>query len=210
MPTRTTPADVAALIRRRDPAFRSVITACGNPPSRRGVPVDQRFGSIARSITFQLLATRAAETIHARVIELCSGDVSVDAVLHVGAQQLKTAGLTRTKAQAMVDLAQDVRAGRVQLSRHGYMSDAEVLREITTVRGIGPWTAQMYLMSTLARADVWPVGDFGVRNGWTIAHGLNEMISEKGLRAAGERFVGVRSALAWYCWQTVHLHRATN
>src|SRR5664280_2212604 len=109
VPIPTSPGDVAALIRRRDPAFNSVIKASGNPPSRRGVPVDERFGSLARSITFQLLATRAAETIHARVIELCSGDVSVDVVLDVGAERLKTAGLTRTKAQAMVDLAQDAR-----------------------------------------------------------------------------------------------------
>jgi DNA-3-methyladenine glycosylase II len=66
----------------------------------------------------------------------------------------------------------------------------------------------MYLMHTLARTDVWPVGDYGVRNGWSIVHGLDETISERDLAPLGERFVGVRSEVAWYCWEAVHLARA--
>lgn len=137
----------------------------------------------------------------------CGGTVHVDSILNAGADELKSAGLSRTKAEAMVDLARHVRDGRVDVARHGRMSDAEILREVTAVHGIGPWTAQMYLMHTMARTDVWPVGDYGVRNGWSMVHGLDEIISEADLRQAGERFEGIRSDVAWYCWRAVHFAR---
>jgi 3-methyladenine DNA glycosylase/8-oxoguanine DNA glycosylase len=88
------------------------------------------------------------------------------------------------------------------------MDDHEILSEVTAVRGIGPWTAHMYLMHTMARRDVWPAGDYGVRSGWSIVHDLDEIISERDLALEGDRFTGVRSAVAWYCWQAVHFARA--
>jgi len=200
--------DVAQLIAKRDKAFREVIALAGPPPSRRTSRVDERFGFLVRSIVFQLLATSAANTIHARVVETCGGSIDVSSILETGATTLKTAGLSRTKAEAMVDLAQHVHDGRVQIAQHGYMSDDEVLAEVTAVRGIGPWTAHMYLMHTLGRRDVWPVGDYGVRNGWSIVHDLDETISERDLVVEGDRFAGVRSEVAWYCWQAVHFSRA--
>ena len=203
-------AETAAYIIKRDRKFEPIIRFAGLPPGRRNGPVDERFGSLIRSITFQLLTTKAAGTIHGRVHELCGDTVNVEAILNVGVDQLRGAGLSRTKAQAMVDLAQRVRDQEVRLAHHGRMSDADILREVTTVRGIGPWTGQMYLMNTLARADVWPVGDFGVRSGWSLLHQSDEIISEQELRGAGEKFVGVRSAVAWYCWEAVHFQRAAN
>jgi DNA-3-methyladenine glycosylase II len=161
-----------------------------------------------RSITFQLLTTKAAGTIHGRVHEFCGSTVSPDTIIRVGVDQLRSAGLSRTKAQAMVDLATRVRDQQVQLAHHGRMSDQEILQEVTTVRGIGPWTGQMYLMHTLARADVWPIGDFGVRSGWSLLHADEEIISEQGLKVAGEKFEGLRSDVAWYCWEAVHFQRA--
>ena len=208
MPTATPPRDIAELIGRRDRAFRSLIEEIGPPPVRRGAPVAQRFPTLIRSITHQLLATSAAATIHGRVHALCNEDISVESVLAVGADVLRSAGLNRTKALAMVDLAERVRDGRVQLARHGRMGDADVVRDITVVRGIGPWTAHMYLMHTLARPNVWPVGDYGVRNGWSVVHGMGETISEVALRELGDRFAGHRSSVAWYCWRAVDLQRA--
>jgi 3-methyladenine DNA glycosylase/8-oxoguanine DNA glycosylase len=204
----SSPADVAREIARRDQAFAPIIELAGPPPRRRNAPVDDRFGSLVRSITFQLLTTKAAGTIHGRVHELCGTTVSPDTIINVGVDQLRSAGLSRTKAQAMVDLATRVRDQRVQLARHGRMSDVEILSEVTTVRGIGPWTGQMYLMNTLARVDVWPVGDFGVRSGWSLLHADEEIITEQGLKVAGEKFEGLRSAVAWYCWEAVHFQRA--
>jgi DNA-3-methyladenine glycosylase II len=207
MPAAKSPSEVAAFIVRRDRSFKSVVSQVGPPPRWKSTPVDERFAALVRSITFQLLATKAADTIHGRVRDLCDQDVTTEAIMRVGVERLRSAGLSRTKAEAMVELANQVRDQHVQLSRHGRMSDDEVLADVISVRGIGPWTAHMYLLGTLARADVWPIGDFGVRNGWSIIHGLDEIIGEAGLAGAGERFEGVRSSVAWYCWQAVHLDR---
>lgn len=194
---------VAQLIARRDPAFRELVRAVGPPPSPRPAPVSDRFASLVRSISFQLLATAAATTIHRRVVDACDGNPSVPTLLAMDVTRLRAAGLSRVKAEAMIELASHVHDGRIRLERHGYMNDHEVIREVTAVRGIGPWTAQMYLMFTLARRDVWPASDFGVRNGWSQLHGLDEMIEERALRAAGAPFEGFRSAVAFYCWRVV-------
>ena len=169
--------------------------------------MSDRFSYLARSITYQLLATKAANTIHQRVIDLCDGLVSPESINAAGHANLRGVGLSNAKAAAMLDLAERSRDGRIRLAQHGRMSDHEVLTDVVAVRGIGPWTAQMYLMHTLARHDVWPAGDLGVRHGWTLIHGLEEMISEGDLRAEGDAFTGVRSDVAWYCWQAVHLSR---
>lgn len=201
------PSEIAAFVAKKDPAFRSIVKNAGNPPVRRSAPVDARFSALVRSITFQLLATNAANTIHGRVLDVCGGETTPETVRKAGEDALKSAGLNRTKAQAMIDLAQHCLDGTVDLRAHGRMSNSEVVQDVVKVRGIGPWTAQMYLMHTLGRHDVWPVGDYGVRAGWTLVHGLNEMISEKDLATEGPRFAGYESDVAWYCWQAVHFER---
>jgi DNA-3-methyladenine glycosylase II len=203
-----TPSDIAHAIQTRDEAFSSLISTVGSPPRRRSAPVADRFGYLARSITYQLLATKAANTIHQRVIDACGGDVNPDSLIAVGHANLRGVGLSNAKAAAMLDLAERTRDGRVRLAQHGRMNDADVLMDVVAVRGIGTWTAQMYLMHTLARHNVWPAGDLGVRSGWSILHQLEKMVSEKDLRSEGEVFDGVRSDVAWYCWQAVHLSRA--
>jgi len=203
----TSRTDIATEIVRRDRAFRGVVKAAGPPPGRRSAPVDDRFASLIGSITSQLLATAAATTIHARVIAACGGEVTIDSVLGAGPATLRAAGLSRTKAAAMIDLAEHARDGRVNLARHGRMTAAQIVTQVTAVHGVGPWTTHMYLMHTLGRRDVWPVGDFGVRYGWSLLHGLDEMITEKELRERGEHFIGVRSDVSWYCWRAVHFER---
>ena len=208
VPAPLTPLEAAAFIAKRDRAFRPIITLAGPPPlRRRAAGVNERFPSLVQSITFQLLATKAADTIHARVVASCGGTVNPDSIIKAGPELLRAAGLNRTKAQAMVDLAHDVNQRRVDLARHGRMSDLEIVKDVSSVKGIGPWTAQMYLISTMSRHDVWPTGDYGVRVGWSILHGLDETISESELRDEGERFSGVRTAVAWYCWRAVHFAR---
>jgi DNA-3-methyladenine glycosylase II len=166
-----------------------------------------RFPTLVRSITFQLLATKAATTIHQRVIDLCEGDVNAESIQEAGHANLRGVGLSNAKAAAMLDLAERSLDGRIRLAHHGRMDDREVLLDVVAVRGIGPWTAQMYMMHTLARHDIWPAGDLGVRNGWSQLHGLEKMITEFDLQREGDLFPGVRSDVAWYCWQAVHLSR---
>ena len=202
-----TPLDVADFIVGHDHAFASVVRNVGPPPRRRSAPVEQRFASLVRSITFQLLATKAAATIHTRVEALCEGTVAPGALLLVGHQRLREAGLSNAKAAAMLDLAARAQGGFLQFARHGRLDDDAVLQEVVAVRGVGPWTAQMYLMHTLARRDVWPVGDFGVRTGWSLVHDLKEPISERDLAREGEPLAGERSAVAWYCWRALEQSR---
>jgi DNA-3-methyladenine glycosylase II len=201
------PSERALDIARRDHAFSDLVERVGPPPRRRSAPVADRFGTLARSITFQLLATKAADTIHQRVIDACGGAVSPDTILKAGHANLRGVGLSNAKAAAMLDLAERARDGRIHLDQHGRMTDLEVITDVVAVRGIGIWTVQMYLMHTLARHDVWPAGDLGVRHGWSLLHQLEEMVTEKDLRGRGDIFEGVRSDVAWYCWQAVHLSR---
>ncbi|MGA7834853.1 MAG: hypothetical protein WCA31_06545 [Acidimicrobiales bacterium] len=208
MPSTLTPNERAVAIGERDRAFRTLIQIVGPPPARRSAPVAERFSYLARSITYQLLATKAANTIHARVIELCGGAVTPETIAEAGHANLRAVGLSNAKAAAMLDLSTRVLDGRLQLTRHGRMSDHDVLTDVVAVKGIGPWTAQMYLMHTLARHDVWPAGDLGVRNGWTQLHALDELVSEPDLKSYGDVFAGVRSDVAWYCWEAVHLSRS--
>ncbi|MGP8008955.1 MAG: DNA-3-methyladenine glycosylase family protein [Acidimicrobiales bacterium] len=208
MPTKATTQERARLIAKRDPAFKKLIKVVGPPPPRRSAPVLERFPSLARSITYQLLATKAANTIHQRVIDLCEGTVSPATIRNAGHASLRNVGLSNAKAAAMLDLAERAADGRLRLAGHGRMSDDDVLADVVAVRGVGPWTAQMYLMHTLARHDIWPASDLGVRHGWSLVHGLDEMISVGDLQNEGNAFESVRSDVAWYCWKAVHLSRA--
>jgi 3-methyladenine DNA glycosylase/8-oxoguanine DNA glycosylase len=203
-----TPSDRARAIVNSDQSFRALVEIVGAPPVRRSAPVADRFGYLARSITYQLLATKAANTIHQRVIDLCDGAVTPDSIAIAGHANLRAVGLSNAKAAAMLDLSARVLDGRLQLARHGRMNDFDVLANVVEVRGVGPWTAQMYLMHTLARHDVWPAGDLGVRAGWTQLHDLEKLVSEVDLKRHGGVFEGFRSDVAWYCWQAVHLSRS--
>ncbi len=192
-------AAVAAL----DPVLAELHRLHG--PMRVGPPavVRDRFESLAHSITHQQLAGAAARTIWSRVRTSVPGPFTPEAVLAVDEDALRAAGLSGAKSAALRDLAAHVADGRVRLDRMGRRTDDQVVAELIRVRGIGPWTAEMFLMFTLHRLDVWPVGDLGVRNGWARAHGQPEPPSPDELRVLGERFRPYRSVVAWYCWAAV-------
>lgn len=202
-----TPPEIAQIIAKADRAFQPIIDHAGPPPVRRAVPVHLRFSRVIESITSQLLAVAAAHTIHQRVIDRCDGHVTPEAIAGLGVENLRQVGLNRGKATAMVSLAEAVMNGSIVFSNHGRLPDDRIVQELTATKGIGPWTVQMYLMHTLARADVWPVGDYGVRAGWSHLHELRDTIAPKDLQVSGDQFLGVRSAVAWYCWQALHLAR---
>jgi 3-methyladenine DNA glycosylase/8-oxoguanine DNA glycosylase len=198
--------EAAAELVRRDPAFAVVVAARGVLPPSRNSPVADRFPFLLRTVSYQLLAGAAAETIHTRVLTLV-GEPTPDRVLAVGAPGLRTAGLSTTKAETMVRLAEATLAGSLRPERHGRLGDAEVTAEITALKGLGTWSAHMYLMNCLGRPDVWPSGDYGVRVGWSMLHDLDETISERSLRHDGEHLSGLRSLAARYCWAEIDRRR---
>ena len=184
-----------------DPVMAALIERHGPPPPRRRVPADRRFDHLARNIVYQQLAGKAAASIHGRMVETLDGQVTAERVLATPEPMLRACGLSGSKAASLVDLADKVASGEVALDRIGRLSDDEVVAHLTVVRGIGPWTAQMFLMSTLSRLDVWPIGDYGVRAGFAKAWSLGDIPDPKVLDGLGEPFRPYRSLVAWYCWR---------
>src|SRR5262249_34748976 len=119
------------------------------------------------------------------------------------------AGLSGAKTASLLDLAAKVDDGTVRLDRVGRLSDDAVIQQLVTVRGIGPWTADMFLIFTLHRLDVWPVGDYGVRVGYSRAYGLSEVPTARELAPLGDRFRPYRTYAAWYCWRVAGTEQPT-
>jgi DNA-3-methyladenine glycosylase II len=188
----------------RDPIVAALVDRHGVMRLGPRTPVAARFEAIARSIVYQQLAGRAAAAIWGRVRALADGaPLDASAVLSLDDAQLRGAGLSAAKAAALRDLAVKVAGGAVRLDRLGRLTDDEVIAELVQVRGVGPWTAQMFLLFHLHRLDVWPTGDYGVRNGFRIAWGLDELPTASELSILGDPFRPYRSVVAWYCWRTV-------
>ena len=196
------PAELAG----RDPAFAPVIARAG-PPRMRAKDPDGHFGALVRAIAYQQLAGRAAAAIHGRFRALVPGPLTPEAVLALPEAAMRGAGLSAAKTASVRDLAARAAGGELALANLPRLPDDEIVARLSAVRGIGRWTAQMFLLFELHRLDVWPTGDLAVREGWRLAHGLDVPPPPKELELLGEPLRPVRSVAAWYCWQAVHIAR---
>jgi len=185
----------------RDPDFGPWVDRVGS--IRVPASTERPFFYLARAIIYQQLAGAAARTIHGRFVDALKGDVTPAKVLRVREATLRKAGLSGSKAKAVRDLATKVRSGEVVVDDLEEQSDEEVVRRLTLVKGIGPWTAQMYLMFRLHRPDVWPVLDLGVRSGFRKILDLDDTPGPRDLEPHGERYRPWRSAAAFYCWRAL-------
>jgi 3-methyladenine DNA glycosylase/8-oxoguanine DNA glycosylase len=200
--------DGARQLAKHDPVMKRLIAEHGLPQLGGRRTGRSRFEELAEAICYQQLAGKAAEAIWSRVRALVDGAFTPEAVLGVGYDALRGAGFSNAKALSLLDLAAKVAAGEVRLDRIGRLSDEAVVAELVPVRGIGPWTAEMFLIFTLKRLDVWPVGDYGVRAGYAVAYDLAVMPSAQELLPLGDRFRPYRTMVAWYCWQALIASRA--
>jgi DNA-3-methyladenine glycosylase II len=191
--------EAAAEIAARDPAMGRVIAAVGPPQLRP--PLESAFAALVRSITFQQLAGRAAAAIHGRFVATLGGRVTPEAVLALPEPAFRAAGLSGAKTTSVRDLAAKVVDGTVPLAEIEALSDDEVVERLSRVRGIGRWTAEMFLIFQLRRPDVWPVDDLGVRKGYALAHGLPVPPKPRELLVLGEPYRPYRTVCAWYCWR---------
>lgn len=189
-----------------DKRFKPVVDAIGPYAAKRRNP-DGHFGALVRSIVYQQLAGAAASAIHGRFRLLVDGKLTPEAVLAVPEDALAGAGLSGAKRASIRDLAAKVADGTVPLQHISRLDDEVIIERLVTVRGIGRWTAEMFLLFQLGRMDVWPVDDLGVREGWRLIQGDLERPTPKALQVEGERYRPIRSVAAWYCWQAVHLDR---
>jgi DNA-3-methyladenine glycosylase II len=178
------------------------------PITHRPRDADGPFGALVRAIVYQQLAGRAAQAIYGRVRAAVGETVTPETVSAASDEALRAAGLSANKLASLRDLSAKVLDGTVVLNRSSRRSDDELIAALVTVRGIGRWTAEMYLMFQLRRLDVWPVDDLGVRQGYGLAWSLDPPPTAKELAPLGERFRPYRSVVARYCWAAVPLFRS--
>jgi DNA-3-methyladenine glycosylase II len=197
--------EAARILAARDPVVARLVAEAGLP--RFGRPRESHFATLVRAIVYQQLAGNAAAAIHGRLIAALDGDVEPEGLIALSDESLRAAGLSRNKAASLRDLATKVLDGTVVLSPRGLAreSDEEITERLSAVRGIGRWTADMFLLFQLRRLDVWPTGDLGVRRGYGLAWQMPTPTARE-LEPLGEPYRPYRSVVAWYCWRAAELY----
>lgn len=190
----------------RDPLLARLIDRIG-PIAHRPRDPDGPFGALVRAIVYQQLAGPAAQAIHTRVRAAVGETLTPETLTATSDKALRAAGLSANKLASLRDLSAKAIDGTVALTRTSRRSDENLVAGLVTVRGVGRWTAEMYLMFQLRRLDVWPVDDLGVRQGYALAWNLDPPPTAKQLEPLGERFRPYRSVVARYCWAAVPLLR---
>ncbi len=202
---KVTHAAAARILAGRDPVIARLLAQTG--PPRLARPAETHFATLVRAVVYQQLAGRAAAAIHGRLIAALGDDVQPEPLIALSDEALRAAGLSRNKMASLRDLAAKVLDGTVVLSPRGLAreSNDEIITRLSAVRGIGPWTAEMFLLFQLRRLDVWPVGDLGVRHGYGLAWQIPTPTARE-LQPLGDPFRPYRSVAAWYCWRAAELY----
>jgi DNA-3-methyladenine glycosylase II len=195
------PDEAVAYLRELDPVLRGLIDRIG--PLRIQIRSDP-YASMLRTILFQQLAGAAANAIQKRWLALYGDEEKVptpEQLLETTDEEFRAAGVSRQKAGYMRDLALHVSDGRLAFSTLPAMSDEEVVKTLTAVKGLGEWSAHMFLMFHLGRPDILPIGDLGVRNGMKITYGLEATPTPAKAREIGAPWAPFRTAASWYMWR---------
>lgn len=193
-------------LRAADPVLRRLIDAIGpldHEQRRRGRPRDP-YGALLRSIVGQQLSTKAARSIYTRLTELFSGRAPAPQdLLEADPEALRAAGLSRAKVAYLRSLAEHVLAGELELERLAELPDEEVSVQLTAVKGLGQWTADMFLIFHLRRPDVLPVGDLGIRRAVERAYALERPPTPDDLERIAEPWRPHRSLACLYLWESL-------
>lgn len=201
-----TPQDYARarrLLLRRDPVLAALIRAygpCGLAQAQRA----DHFSALVRAITFQQLSTKAASTIYGRLTALLpDGTPTPEALAALTDAQLRAAGLSRMKTRYLRDLCEKVSSGALDLGTIETLPDEDVVATLVQVKGIGRWSAEMFLMFRLHRPDVLPLSDLGIVNAIRKVYGLRKKPTPERIRKMGEAWRPYRSVAAWYLWRSL-------
>lgn len=187
-------------LRRADPTLRQVIQEVG--PCTLRVRRD-RFASLVQSILSQQVSTQAAATIGQRLGVAAGGRIQPETLAALTEKEIRAAGVSPQKLLYIRDLCAHTADGRLQLSRLGYLSDAQVIETLTCVKGIGVWTAQMFLIFVLGRTDILPCADLGIQNAMRHLYGLAERPSPSEMEAIARLWHPYASIGSWYCWRSL-------
>jgi DNA-3-methyladenine glycosylase II len=192
-----------ALLRRNDPALAVLIRRhgpCGLADALRA----DHFTALVRAIIFQQLSTKAASTIYGRVLSLMPASAfTPDALTALPESEFRRAGVSRQKATYLRDLCDKVASGEVQLDGVETLDDEGVIAALTKVKGVGRWTAEMFLMFRLQRPDVLPVGDLGIQTAVQRVYRLRARPTPDRLRSLADRWRPYRSVACWYLWRSL-------
>lgn len=178
-----------------------VSDVCNLKPQEQSV--NSYFESLVRSVIAQQISSSAASTINLRVKKLANNKITPRILANRSETELRSAGLSASKVKTIHGLANAHLSKEIDLAQLKDASNDEAVKMLSSQWGIGRWTAEMFLMFTMGRLDVWPVGDLAVRRGWQISHGLKEMPNEKQMEPLGDPFSPYRSIAAWYCWRVL-------
>jgi DNA-3-methyladenine glycosylase II len=187
-------------LKRQDPVLSEIIDRVGD---YRIQFRDPDFETLVKSIVFQQLSGRVASVIFGRLAKAAGGKITPLNILKLRPSRMRTLGLSTQKTAYIRDLARHTRDGHVVFEDLASLSDAEVIERLTQVKGIGVWTAHMFLIFALQRPDVFPIGDLGIRNAIRKAYNLAEMPVPPQLESMAERWKPYCSVASWYLWRSL-------
>lgn len=190
-------------LKKADPRLKTVIESIGPCPLK---PYRYRFALLLRSIVSQQISTSAARTIYKRLHALTgNGQPTAEKVIRLSHDELRSVGLSNQKANYVRHLAEMVLQNNVRLNKMHLMSDDEVTQELIQVKGIGNWTAQMFLMFGLCRPDIFPPDDLGIQNGIQEIYQLKTRPDKNTCIEIAERWQPYRTVASWYCWRSLEM-----
>jgi DNA-3-methyladenine glycosylase II len=184
---------------RRDPIMGAIIRA---HPKVFMVSRGEPFNTLARAICGQQISVKAAQAVWTRLVTCC-GEMTPEKVLAKKRTELRACGLSDRKTEYIADLAQHFADGKIHPHRWPQMSDEEIIAELVDVRGIGRWTAEMFLMFNLLRPDVFPLDDLGLQKGIRVAYFKGRKTSLNRMKKLGETWRPWRSVATWYLWRSL-------
>jgi len=187
-------------LKKCDTVLASIITRVGSYKIAYREPT---FQALARAIVFQQLSTKAASTIYGRLEEAAGGAITPEAIQNLSVGEMRRAGLSKQKIGYIRDLAEHVISGKVVFANLHRMSDKEVIAALTDIKGIGEWTAHMFLIFALRRPNVLATGDLGVRTAVQLAYRKRKLPTPKQMEKIGASWHPYRSVACWYLWRSL-------
>jgi len=189
-------------LKKSDPVLRDIIERVGPCRMEFGPP---EFASLAESIMYQQLNGKAAATIWRRFLALAGEPLTPDGIRRLSDEQMRSVGLSKQKSAYLKDLAAKTAAGLLDFSRLPDLSDEEVIKHLTQVKGVGVWTAHMFLMFTLQRPDVLPTGDYGVQAAIKRHYRKRKLPRPEVMEKIARAWSPYRSVACWYLWRSLDI-----
>jgi DNA-3-methyladenine glycosylase II len=189
-------------LRKCDPVLRAIIERVGPCRMEFGVP---EFCSLAEAIVYQQLNGKAAVTIFNRFAALAGDPLTPDGILKLSDEQLRSVGLSKQKSAYLKDLAAKTAAGLLDFSRLAELTDEDVIQHLTQVKGVGVWTAHMFLMFSLRRPNVLPTGDYGVQVAIRKHYKKRKLPKPKDMEKIAKAWAPYRSVACWYLWRSLDI-----